>query len=159
MPSFRTLVLSAMVALASFTAATPVANPSVASARVVRDIPDVVVRSSPTSLSAIIAGITTQVNDIKAGMGMFVSVRLCAAIIPDGAPPLVPLVGKNDATVVPDVQSQIEALKTVLGQAVADVQSLTGLPVDEVLAVSDGVLTILGVIPLIGGLLTVRLFS
>jgi len=71
MPSFRTLVLSAMVALVSFTAATPVANPSVASARVVRDIPDVVVRSSPTSLSAIIAGVTTQVNDIKAKMGMF----------------------------------------------------------------------------------------
>jgi len=74
-------------------------------------------------------------------------------------PPLVPLVGKNDATVVPDVQSQVEALRTVLGQAVADVQSLTGLPINDVLAVSDGVLTILGVTPLIAGLLTVRWFS
>lgn len=106
MLSFRTLALSAVVALASFTAAAPIntppavrsipETPSLLGVPAAHHIPGVVVPSAPKVLDTpptpaprnlrnLIAHVGSQVNDIKAQLGMFLFARLCAAIIPDGA--------------------------------------------------------------------------
>jgi hypothetical protein len=169
MPSFRTLVISATIALASFTAAAPVnippaslptvpsipTIPSLPGAPVARDIPGVVSSAPkvPSRLDTPPTPVPFPIHGCDCDNLPALIAHVEAQVIGIKAQ-LDPLVGGDVSAVVEAVTPLLEALKGVLAQAVSDVKGLVGAALNEVLADANGVLSLLDISHLISNLLT-----